>query len=555
MTTNRFFNIKKDDSYLTKFTHDTIIFGENLFKIISKTFTNDKCEILNEFAGENSDSISFCSEVLPFYCKSEVIHQESIFNVRFGHSSIFYNNFIYIYGGNQKISNFNSKLIQYDIGTQIFKRIEEINPPKPRYFATLNLIYSSELNEYCLLLYGGKRNSYITNDTYIFIISKNTWKHVKAKFSPPPIYGHVSFKYKNVIFIHGGNMGNSETNSDIWCFFEEENKWVKVMSKSEYYKRNTSKPCGRYFHSCAICVSNQGNDIKAYIFGGLNNNNKCVEDVFWSYSVSNGKWNQIKNSIGEMPVERYGHSSIVLNGRWFVIFGGFNLRWYHKAQLLDIHAYDIKLNTWSNLNVYGMLPVTHHFYGNIVQIDENGYFLIFGGLRNNIPCSNVYKYTPLFASHYFKILHNKLDELHEKIESFETNPKKSLNPLFRKEINELKKSLSGITFTFVRYIQLISDINEKIKISNKLAKINYSRLSAKFESQEKYYKDLIKRTQALNDSTTDSSCEFKEGLSKESSEKENLINQCSSSSFSSQDNNEVNYESLIYEGINENKKV
>ncbi|CRH00127.1 kelch protein, putative [Plasmodium relictum] len=554
MTTNRFFNLKRDDSYLAKITHDTIVYGENLFKIISKTFTNHKPEIKNEITRDSSDSISFCSEVLPFYCKSEVIHQGSIFNVRFGHSSILYNNFIYIYGGNQQISNFDPKLIQYNIDTQIFKKIDEINQPKPRYFATLNLIYSSELNEHCLFLYGGKRDSYITNDTYIFIINKSTWKRINTEFSPPPLYGHVSFKYKNIVFIHGGYMGNSKTNNDIWCFFEEEKKWVKVMSKREYYKRDASKPYGRYFHSCALCISNQGNDIKVYIFGGLNDNHKCVQDVFWSYSLNNGKWNHIKNSIGEMPMERFGHSSIVLNGRWFIVFGGYNSTWYCKPQLLDIHAYDIKLNTWSNLNVYGMSPVTHHFYGNIVQMDENGYFFVFGGLRNNEPCSNVYKYTPLFASHYFKILNNKIDELHKRVDSVGINPKKVLNPLLRKEIKEIKEFLSGITLTFVRYIQLISDINEKVKISNKLAKIDYSRLSKRFESHEKYYQDLKRRIQALDNTTVDSLSKLEEELPKDINEKDNVTNQSPNSSFSSEENNEVNYESLVYEGINENKK-
>ncbi|SBT35351.1 kelch domain-containing protein [Plasmodium ovale wallikeri] len=71
--------------------------------------TANRSATLYEHTDDNTESISFCSELLPFYCKSEVIHQGDVFNVRFGHSCIFYKNTIYIYGGNQHVETFNSK--------------------------------------------------------------------------------------------------------------------------------------------------------------------------------------------------------------------------------------------------------------------------------------------------------------------------------------------------------------------------------------------------------------------------------------------------------------
>nr|SPJ13528.1 kelch protein,putative [Plasmodium sp. DRC-Itaito] len=231
MPANRFLNTKTEDSYIGKLTHDTIIFGENLFKVISKTFSNNKSITLNEYTDDNIENISFCSEVLPFYYKSEIIHKGNIFNVRFGHACIFYKNNIYIYGGNQHIKNFNPKTIQFNVvsrvqyhvysitctesciylpflseDTQVFKVVEEKKSPQIRYYATLNVIHSSEYDEECFFLFGGKRGKYITNDTYIFRLSNDSWEHIKLNFSPPPIFGHVSFMYKNIIFIHGGTI-------------------------------------------------------------------------------------------------------------------------------------------------------------------------------------------------------------------------------------------------------------------------------------------------------------------------------------------------------------
>ncbi|GAW81026.1 kelch domain-containing protein [Plasmodium gonderi] len=542
MSSNKFLNTKKEDSYFAKFTQDTIIFAENLFKIISKPFYNGNWGTLEEYQDDgNVESISFCSEVLPFYCKSELLHQGDVFNARFGHSCIFYKNNIYIYGGNQLSESLNTKLVKFSTVTQIFNLVEEKKPPQSRYYATLNLIYSSELKEQCLFLFGGKRGKYITNDTYMFNLNNNTWECIKVKFSPPPFFGHVSFKYNNIIFIHGGNMGNLNVNNDIWCYFEEEKKWVKIMSKDEYYNKNICKPSARFFHSCSLCISNQGNDVKAFIFGGLNGNNKCVEDIFWCYSLNTGKWQKIQNSFGKIPVERFGHSSTVLNDRWFLLCGGYNFCWYSKSELLDICAYDISLNTWSSLNVYGTPPVTLHFYGKIIQVDDSGYFFIFGGLRNNGVSSKIYKYTPLLPTPYFRILQEKINQAEDKVNNLEKNPIKHMNPSYGKDINEIKTTLSGISFTLVRYIQLTSDINEKIKISNELAKSCYSQLSEKFEQYNKQFAALENRFNQmdllLSDSDHDMHTNILEGDSNG-----NVFQKKSSSSFTlfSEDNSEPN---------------
>ncbi|SCM21118.1 conserved Plasmodium protein, unknown function [Plasmodium chabaudi adami] len=514
MTTNKFLTTKTENSYISKFTHNAIIFGENLLNTISNGFINNYEPLYNN-QDNHIENISFCSEVLPFYCKSEIIHNENIFNSRFGHSCILHKNNVYIYGGNQYASNCNQNLIRFSIDTHIFKVLEEHNKPKLRYYATLDLIYSSEDKEECLFLFGGKAGKYITNTTFMYNINNKTWNKIDTKYSPPPVFGHVSFKYKNIIFIHGGNMGNLQINSDIWNYFDQEKRWVKIISKDEYYNQKVCKPSARFFHSCALCVSNQGNDINLYIFGGLNNKNKCVDDIFWSYSLNNGKWREIKNSFGKIPAQRFGHSSILLNSRWFLLFGGYNYSWHSRLDLLDICAYDINLNVWSTLNVYGLPLVSHHFYGHITQVDDSGYFFIFGGLRDNKPSCKVYKYTPLIITPDFKNLINKIDEINKKVNYLENNPICSISKTYVKEINEMQNYLKGISFTIARYIQLIDDLNDKIKISNKLSQNSYSYLSEKFENNIKYYDYLDRRIHELEKLSSYSLSDHDEDVVKE----------------------------------------
>ncbi|VWU49537.1 kelch domain-containing protein, putative [Hepatocystis sp. ex Piliocolobus tephrosceles] len=497
MSNNDFLIDKTEYSYISELTYDTIIFGENLFKVLFNK-TKEKITDVGNNNPHNFVTISFCSDFLPFFCKSEVVHKQNLFKYRFGHSSILYKNSIYIFGGKQQVPTERVNFVKFDIDTYEFEALHNDKTPIGRYFFTLNLIHSSKHRANCFVLFGGKKNRYVTNDTYMYRIDKNSWEHLNPEISPPPLYGHVSFQYNNVILIHGGNIGQRNLSSNIWCYFEKENKWANIMSQDEYMKKPVEKPDGRFFHSCSLCVINQGLDVNVYFFGGLNKNNECVDDVFWLYSLNIGKWKQIKQSFGDVPSKRFGHSSIVIKDRWFLVYGGYSQSWYNKRELLDIHAYDIILNTWSKLKVYGMTLTTHHFYGGIVKVDESGYFITFGGLRDNAISSNVYKFTPLLITPYYQKLKNEIEEVNKKIQCMELMPRTQLSTTHIKEFDEIQEALNTATFTLSRYIQLIDDVNDKIRFSNDLAIYDNKTLSGKINKNYKYYESLIKRVEKLD---------------------------------------------------------
>lgn len=110
-----------------------------------------------------------------------------------------------------------------------------------------------------------------------------------------------------------------------------------------------------------------------------------------------------------------------------------------------------------------------------------------------------------------RLLRDKIDEMERKVLYLEKNPLQLLNPSYGRDINEIKGTLSGISFTLVRYIQLASDINEKIKISNELAQSNYPQLAEKFEQYNKQYDSLVNRIDLLDSTLSVSDLDVRGG--------------------------------------------
>ena len=72
------------------------------------------------------------------------------------------------------------------------------------------------------------------------------------------------------------------------------------------------KPTSRSFFS--VNTYNQ----KLYLFGGLNS--KYNNDM-WCYSFNNKRWSLLNNSSSDAPVERYGHTAVIME-HYIVIYGG-----------------------------------------------------------------------------------------------------------------------------------------------------------------------------------------------------------------------------------------
>ena len=72
------------------------------------------------------------------------------------------------------------------------------------------------------------------------------------------------------------------------------------------------KPTSRAFFS----VNTYNN--KLYLFGGLNS--KYNNDM-WCYSFNSKRWSLLKNYTSDAPVERYGHTAIIME-HYIVIYGG-----------------------------------------------------------------------------------------------------------------------------------------------------------------------------------------------------------------------------------------
>lgn len=73
--------------------------------------------------------------------------------------------------------------------------------------------------------------------------------------------------------------------------------------------------------SCRASVSAGAYDSKIYVFGGQEDDNKKMNDM-WRYDLQSNAWSQIQQpDDGYKPTPRSGHSSVVYGDKMY-IFGG-----------------------------------------------------------------------------------------------------------------------------------------------------------------------------------------------------------------------------------------
>lgn len=135
------------------------------------------------------------------------------------------------------------------------------------------------------------------------------------------------------MYIFGGFIAGERTNQLIIYSFKDRS-WARV-------KIGGPSPCPRNGHSA--CIFNNC----MYIFGGRNNDNKKLNDI-WKYEILKQEWTQIsmenrdEDPTWSVPLERSGHSCDVY-GQYMVVFGGF---YDLTKELNDLYLFDFVTERW-----------------------------------------------------------------------------------------------------------------------------------------------------------------------------------------------------------------
>jgi N-acetylneuraminic acid mutarotase len=149
------------------------------------------------------------------------------------------------------------------------------------------------------------------NDLYCFDIMANKWDILPhLGDAPSPRSGARGIAYKDYLLFFGGYSKQSgEYYDDFYSYDLKQLKWEKLLDHGD-------RPGKRTDHSMTL----YGNSI--YIFGGCDGQNR-LGDLYKCSILKDFKWKQLKPSGESQPLNRFGHSAVVIDHK-MILFGGWN---------------------------------------------------------------------------------------------------------------------------------------------------------------------------------------------------------------------------------------
>ena len=286
------------------------------------------------------------------------IRPKNPINNRFGHSTIYGENKIFIYGGRIKEKN-TSILVgleTYSFNDNNFNKpyIQNEPPDRRNHIALYIPNY--------MLIHGGVGNSGILSDCHLLNLQSLKWNDAPIdRSSPnPKIYGHASCLVIPTQFLihknfHIFKFPDIELNSNykikqigIYAFGGKTKEdggltndlWILIVGQKPFtwMKANTSGklPSPRYFHS--MNYYEKSNYI--IVHGGRNDDLSSTSALDDTYilSLENLMWTRVElcsNVDNFKVISRYGHQSIIFLNQ-LIIFGGMNNNNYIGSSLFII---------------------------------------------------------------------------------------------------------------------------------------------------------------------------------------------------------------------------
>ena len=298
-------------------------------------------------------------------------------NNRYGHSTIYYDNKVYIYGG--RIKEKNKSIL---VGLEIFNLKEnkyikpdiQKEPPDRRDHIALYI------NDHMLIHGGVNSFNEILSDCHLLNLQNLKWTEafIEQYNQKPKIYGHTCclvlpykllnhknfniYKFPDIdpgnnsiekikkkgIYIFGGKT-KEETSNELWILEigKKPFSWIKPHTGG-------TPPSPRYFHS--MDFYEKANYL--IVHGGRNDDlsaSSALNDTF-ILDLESMEWFEVKlySNIKDFKViSRYGHKSTIFSNK-LIIFGGMNNNNYIGSSLFIVNLdfyYSIDIKTIEQMNI------------------------------------------------------------------------------------------------------------------------------------------------------------------------------------------------------------
>jgi hypothetical protein len=281
---------------------------------------------------------------------------------RFGHTSIYYQNKIYFFGGTLKIekSSLLTSLEIFSFHDKSFVVSESKGGPCKRKNHIAELIGNT------MLIHGGlDEEDQILDDCFILNLLTLKWfiPVINLNTPHPKVYGHSSclvvpnsvitnsafsvYKIPDVEYVSKKGKKNIQKGLYIFGGKTKEingltnNLWILLLGQTplQWIKPETKgiQPSPRYYHSMNFYEKSR----YIIIHGGRNDNlsSSCALDDTFILELVNLNWIKIKlysNNDNFKVISRFGHNSSIFSNK-LIIFGGMNNNNYIGSSLFIIN--------------------------------------------------------------------------------------------------------------------------------------------------------------------------------------------------------------------------
>jgi len=289
------------------------------------------------------------------------IPQKSPTNNRFGHTSVIYQNKIFLFGGRTKYGG-----AFVSPGLEIFSLTENAftnQDPEGNIFPEPRKNHIAELIGNQMLIHGGLNESNeILNDCYFLNLNQLKWGvcFINRNTPSPRLYGHTSclvlpkeyyqshrltiysypemetgsnrLKEKGIYIFGGKSKEEGGLSNKMWILLigQKQLKWISPEIKGK-------PPSPRYFHS--MNYYDKGNML--IVHGGRNDavSDSCALDDTFIFDLENFEWMQVTlySQLNNFKVlHRCAHKSVIFSNK-LIILGGMNNNNYIGSALLIIN--------------------------------------------------------------------------------------------------------------------------------------------------------------------------------------------------------------------------
>ncbi|XP_024526573.1 rab9 effector protein with kelch motifs-like isoform X2 [Selaginella moellendorffii] len=253
---------------------------------------------------------------------------------RWGHSGVYCDGKLYIYGGCRGGLQF-SDVLMLDLETMSWENLVTTGEePGPRDSHTA-VLYDHQK----MIVFGGTSGSKKTNAVHVLDLKSLVWARPSMQGSlPAPRESHTATMIsENQALVFGGSGDNGDYLSDTHILDCGSMKWISLCGKGY-------SPICRDSHS-SVVIKN-----RLFLYGG-----DCGDRYLGDVDVLDLElmtWSKLENAGSTTkPGVRAGHVAIAVDTKMYV-FGGVGDRTYYS----DVWAMDVETRCWSQLKIRSLQP-------------------------------------------------------------------------------------------------------------------------------------------------------------------------------------------------------